>query len=932
MSPDERNNGVHWGELLLSIVLSSFLDICRGDILFSVPEELQPGTLVGNIENSFGLRVINGSDHQFRFVSGDSKQPLFTTSVSGDIFVNDRIDRETLCGIKMPCYVNMKLIMNNPLEMHSVKLEIEDINDNAPAFPFTDLQLSVLESVRLGTTFTLQIAHDPDVGSNGLQSYHLNPSGYFSFDFQHSDDRVNVPQLVLEQHLDRERESVHHLALIAVDGGQPVRSGTLNITINVLDANDNAPTFVQSTYKTSLNEDAPIGTLIIQLRATDLDEGANGAIEYSFSSHTPDNIRSLFHIHPTTGQIRLKNTLDVEEASRYELHVQATDRGPSALSDYCKVLLDIIDVNNNRPTILLTSVANSISESAPSGTVVALISLSDKDSGMNAYVNCKIPDNIPFTLRKVEDYYTLETNSPLDRESVARYNVSVIATDSGIPPLSTETFIFIQVQDINDNPPQFTEISYKCFIAENNYPGDRLCQVTAIDPDLEENCTLTYSIADENIHNVSVFNYVSVDFESGHVYARTIFDYEKIKELEIQVIAKDQGNPSLNSTAKLTISIIDQNDNSPIFLHPPVSVGNVPIEMIPRSAEAGFLVTKVITVDEDSGQNAWLSYQLLQSTDSLFDIDKQTGEIRIVRSISAKDNSRQKLVVEVKDNGIPRQSATVTIGLLLYDNFPPLLPDFGDLVENKEKVSNTNIVLIISVIAISFLFLGVLIISVSLTCCKSTNYDRRSCPPACCADDFDTYKLQIPGHPDCTLQNNLLQIADTGTLLHGYNYMAFLGQVSPSKKIFLNKTHLESIVNNPIGATQYNIPIQKNDAESDALLMIKPLKTFSVELHGPKGHLFCFTNYKKQFIGLVVISQNIRFFPSRGDIIFFIPEELQPGTLVGKEENNLGLAIRNVSGHQFRLVSGDNKQHLFVSENGDIFVQERIDREIMYDT
>ncbi|XP_043925790.1 protocadherin alpha-C2-like [Protopterus annectens] len=808
MSPDKRNNGVHWGNLLLPVLLSCFLDICSGDILFSVPEELQPGTLVGNIKNSFGLRATNGSDRQFRFTSGDSKQPLFTISVSGDIFVNDQIDRETLCGIKMPCYVNMKLIMNNPLEVHSVKLEIEDINDYAPAFPFTDLQLSVPESVRLGTTFTLQIAHDPDVGSNGLQSYRLNPSGYFNLDSQHSDDRVNVPQLVLEQHLDRERESVHHLALIAVDGGQPVRSGTLNITINVLDANDNAPTFIQSTYKTSLNEDAPIGTLIIQLRATDLDEGTNGAIEYSFSSHTPDNIRSLFHIHPTTGQIRLKNALDIEEASRYEFHVQATDKGPSALSDYCKVLLDIIDVNNNRPTILLTSVTNPISENAPGGTVVALVSLSDKDSGMNAYVSCKIPDNIPFTLRKMEDYYTLETNSPLDRESVARYNVSVIATDSGIPPLSTETFISIQVQDINDNPPRFTEISYKCFIAENNYPGDSLCQVTAIDPDLEENGTITYSVGGQHIHNVTAFNYVSVDFESGHVYARTIFDYEKIKELEIQVIAKDQGNPSLSSTAKLTISIIDQNDNSPIFLHPPVSVGNVPIEMIPRSAEAGFLVTKVITVDEDSGQNAWLSYQLLQSTDvSLFDIDKQTGEIRIVRTIRAKDNNKQKLVVEVKDNGVPRRSAAVTIGLLLYDNFPQTLPDFGDPIENKEKISNINVVLIITVVAISFLFIGLLVIFISLTCRGSFNYDRRSCPPYCCADDFDNYKLQIPGQLDCTLQNNLLQIADTGTLIQGYHYMEFLGQVPSSKNVFLKKTHSEPTGNSAINAPQYSIPV-----------------------------------------------------------------------------------------------------------------------------
>ncbi|XP_043925794.1 protocadherin alpha-C2-like [Protopterus annectens] len=799
--------------LPLSIWLSCCMDQSLGDILFSVPEELQPGTLVGNIENAFGLRITNMSDRRFRLVSGDSKPSLFTIFGNGSICVNERIDREAICGIKTPCYINMKLVMDNPLELYSIKLEVQDVNDNAPTFHFDDWHLNIMESVPVGTKFTLQAAGDSDVGSNGLQSYRLSHSSYFSLDIKHSNDKL--PQLVLEKYLDREHESVHRLSLTAIDGGQPERSGSVSITINILDANDNSPKFDQSVYQASLMEDAAVGTLIIQLRATDLDEGTNGAFEYSFSSHTPDNIRGLFEIHPTTGDILLKTQMEFEEITTYEFYVQATDKGPFALSDHSKVLIDIVDVNNNKPNIILTSFKGSVSENAPRGTVVGLISVTDRDFGINAYVTCRISDNSPFVLRAVEDYYILETTNPLDRESVASYNVTITATDSGIPPLSSETFVFVEVADVNDTPPQFTEASYRCFIAENNSPGEGLCRVKAIDPDLGENCKVAYSIVEHQMHGVSVFSYISIDSENGLVSARTIFDYEKVKNLELTIIGKDQGNPSLNSTAKLLVIVIDENDNNPTFLYPPVSVGNVPIEMIPRSAEAGFLVTKVITVDEDSGQNAWLSYQLLHSTDvSLFDIDKQTGEIRIVRTISAKDNSRQKLVVEVKDNGTPMRSATVTIGLLLYDNFPQVLPDFKEPTESNEKVSSVNLVLIIIIVAISFLFLGLLIIFTTISCCRTLNSGTCYCPLGCCLEELESYKLKIPGPSDCTLQNNLMQIVETGTLLHGYNYTTFLGQVSPSRKVFLRNSQLEPLGNNAIIAPGCGTGgSEKNEAE-----------------------------------------------------------------------------------------------------------------------
>ncbi|XP_043925792.1 protocadherin alpha-C2-like, partial [Protopterus annectens] len=750
----------------------------------------------------------NVSGRHFRLVSEDGKQNLFTTSENGNSFVKERIDREAICFVKVQCYVNMKVIINNPLEMHHVKVEIQDVNDNAPTFPFKDLYLNIMELVPPGTKFPLHIAHDPDVGSNGLHSYRLSSSRYFSLDMQDSNEDVNVPQLVLENNLDREQESVHHLSLTAVDGGQPERSGSIDITINVVDANDNSPKFDQAVYKASLMEDAPVGTLIIQLKATDSDEGTNGEIEYSFSTHIPDKTHSLFEIGLTSGEIILKGRVDFEEINMYEFHVQATDKGTSPLFGYCKVLIDVVDVNDNKPSILLTSFTRDVSENSSRGTVVALISVIDKDSGINAQVSCKIHDNIPFTLTSVENHYILEISGTIDRELSDSYNISLTATDFGVPPLSTDAFILVHISDVNDNPPQFTEMAYRSVIAENNSPGEILCQVTAMDPDLKENGTVAYSFVEEQIEGMSLFNYLSIDSENGRVYAKTMFDYEKIKAFKLQIVAKDLGNPSLSSTAELIVTIIDQNDNSPTFLYPPASVGNVPIEMIPRSAEAGFLVTKVITVDEDSGQNAWLSYQLLQSTDvSLFDIDKQTGEIRIVRSISARDNRRQKLVVEVKDNGAPRRSAAVTIGILLYDSFPQVLPDFEETTENSEEVSNKNLVLIVTVVAISCVFLGGLIIFISLSCYRSISSGICPCPFACCIDNFDGYKLKIPGPPGCTVQNNLVQISETGTLLQGYQYMAFLGQVSPSRKVLLRNSLLEARGENAANTPGCCIPV-----------------------------------------------------------------------------------------------------------------------------
>ncbi|XP_043925782.1 protocadherin beta-16-like [Protopterus annectens] len=754
-----------------------------GDIILPVPEELPDGTLVGNLNTNLGIGIGKLIKRELSVDFGESKQYLFISPENGNVFINERIDREVICGTKMTCYISLQIVMKHPFQLYGVIMEILDINDNAPTFPDNDLHFDIMESVPVGTVFPIHGASDQDVGSNDITIYRLSANDHFSLDLYNSSERKLMAQLVLDTILDREEKSVHHLSLIAIDGGEPVRSGTLEIVIKVLDANDNSPVFEKPVYKVNLEEDAPIGTLLVQVKAIDLDEETNGHIVYSFSRHTSNELRDKFNINPSSGEICLKHKMGIAEIGSYELHIQATDKGIPALTGFCKVIVEIIDVNNNAPEIIAKLVSRQIMEDAEIGTVVALISATDKDSGINAIVNCRIGDDIPFKLRSVSKYYTMVTDGPLDREAVSSHNITITAIDSGSPPLSSEIIVVVQIGDVNDNPPRFSQELYKVYLTENNSVGDFICRVMALDPDLNQNGRIAYSILDTELEGLSVLNYASISNENGNLYARSVFDYEKQHNFEILIEARDQGNPALSSTATVQVSIVDQNDNPPMFLYPPTTEGYVAVEMVPRSAEVGFLVTKVITVDADSGQNAWLSYQLLHASDtSLVSVDGQTGEIKILRHIRVTDPNKHRLIIQVMDNGTPKRTASVTIGLWLYDTYPQVPPDFRDSATIDSQDSNLNIYLVIAVVSISFLFMGFLIIVISLLCYKHGNATELPCLSVCCDYEYDKYGLELPVSPNPAILTDL-DAADSETLARGYHYKAFIGFVSQNTNV-----------------------------------------------------------------------------------------------------------------------------------------------------
>ncbi|XP_067422640.1 protocadherin gamma-A10-like [Emydura macquarii macquarii] len=699
---------------LFGFVLVTVWEAVSGQIRYSIPEETHKGFFVGNIAKDLGLDLEELSDRGVRIVARGRSRYFALNLKSGHLYTTERIDREEICGRMAVCLIKFEVLGEDKGKLFPVEVEIRDINDNAPGFQSEKLELKISEITAVGTRISLQQSQDPDVGINSIQRYELSNSRHFSLGVQTTSDGVKYAEMVLEKSLDREEQATHELILTAIDGGDPVRSGTAEIRILVLDANDNAPVFTQPVYRARVLENVPNGSTVVSVKATDLDEGVNKELKYSFKT-IAEKASQIFHLDSKTGEVTVVGNLDFEESALYEIEVQAHDAG--GLFDRSKILIVVSDVNDNVPELTVTSLISSVPEDSSPGTVIALLNVQDLDSGENGEVTCSIPSHIPFQLKKILDnYYSLVTDRALDREQVSNYNVTITATDQGTPPLSSITSIFLQVSDKNDNPPVFNQTSYISYVRENNVKGTSVCSVKANDSDLEENSRVIYSITGTQIQEAPLSSYLSMNSETGAIYALRSFDYEQFREIRFQVQAQDGGSPPLSSNVSVTLFILDQNDNTPQILHPSFpSDGSTGVELAPRSSEPGYLVTKVVAVDADSGQNAWLSYQLLKATEpGLFAVGLHSGEIRTARYFLDKDALKQSLVVLVKDNGQPPLSATVTVTVVVADSIPEILSDLSSLSAPADPQSNLTLYLVIAVTSVSCLFFTFIIVLLAL--------------------------------------------------------------------------------------------------------------------------------------------------------------------------------------------------------------------------
>uniref|UniRef100_A0A3P9AWU2 Cadherin domain-containing protein n=1 Tax=Maylandia zebra TaxID=106582 RepID=A0A3P9AWU2_9CICH len=737
--------------------LQSFL-FGYGDVSYSFPEEMKTGSVIGNVARDLGLNVGELSVRKARIDSDLNRKRYCDINPStGDLIVAERIDREALCGEKASCILKSELVLEAPLVLHRISLQIQDINDNQPVFAKDEIKIEINELAVKGSRFRILEAHDLDIGQNAVQRYVLQTNSYLVLKMQTKLDGGRFAELVLQKELDREEQREFRLLLTALDGGSPKRSGTTTVHVIVLDANDNAPVFSQPVYKASLPENSPLYTVVVKVAATDADEGLNGKVTYELS-RISETGRRAFDLNHITGEIKVIGPLDFEEESVYEMRVDAKD-GYGLTSD-SKVIIELSDVNDNPPGISLKSLSNPIPESASPGTEVGIINVQDKDSGNNGQVRCSIQQGVPFKLvPSIKNYYSLVTTGQLDRELVSDYNITITATDEGSPPLSSSKSVQLSVADINDNPPVFEEQSYSAYVSENNKPGSTLCSVSARDPDWRQNGTVVYSLLAGEVNGAPVSSYLSVNGDTGVIHAVRSFDYEQFRSFKVHVMARDNGSPPLSSNVTVSVFISDVNDNSPQILYPSLEGNSFMTELVPKAAHGGSLVSKVIAVDADSGQNAWLSYQIVKSTDpGLFTIGVHSGEIRTHRDISETDSMKQNLVVAVKDNGQPSLSATCSMYLLISDNLAEV-PELKDLSYNESNSKLTSY-LIIALVSVSTFFLTFIIIILGLRFC------RRRKP-----------RLLFDGAvaiPSGYLPPNYADVDGTGTLHSAYNYDAYL--------------------------------------------------------------------------------------------------------------------------------------------------------------
>nr|XP_033783348.1 protocadherin beta-1 isoform X3 [Geotrypetes seraphini] len=795
-------------QVVVSLIFLCVTDAVAETLQYSIAEEMEIGSFVGNVANDLGLDNRKLGIRKARITSESSTQYFQLNMHSGDVVIAERIDREELCGQMVPCVLYFEFRLENPVHFQRAEVQIQDINDNAPMFPKKRLVLKIHELSPIKTPFILESAQDSDVGVNRVQNYTVSPNEHFRVEVHSGSDGSKYAELVLETQIDREEQEEVNLILTAIDGGLPRKIGTTEIKILVLDANDNFPQFSQLVYKVELKENSAHNSLVCKVIATDKDRGSYGDIIYSFNQ-VSEKVLKLFKLNQSTGEITVQGSIDFEETKIHEINIQATDGG--GLSGYSKVIVEILDENDNSPEVMITSIVSPIPEDSLPGTMTAVLSVRDRDSKENGKIVCSIEGLTPFSLKSsFKNYYSLVTDISLDREKVSEYNITIIATDCGSPSLTSQETVRVQISDINDNPPLFKQNSYTIYVNENNSPSLLIGTLNAVDLDYEQNAKITYALLPNEIGEISVASYLSINPENGNIYALQSLDYEKIRDFRAVVRATDGGSPSLSSNATLHFQVMDENDNPPIILYPIQESTSLSSDLVPRSAQADYLVTKVVAVDGDSGQNAWLSFKLLKSTDaSLFNVVEHNGEIRTTRPMTERDNRKQKLIIVVRDNGKPSLSTTTILNILLVDGFSEPYVQLPDLHKEEGKDSKLTMYLVIALALISFIFLVSVMVFFVFKVIKTRRCEKKY------------FSATGNFYDDSNKPNNLIDIDGTGTLSQSYRYEVCLTTDSGGSEFkFLrpllpNFPHRNGTVEVNFGMNPSSNPVDRQDPATE---------------------------------------------------------------------------------------------------------------------
>nr|XP_040030635.1 protocadherin-18b isoform X3 [Gasterosteus aculeatus aculeatus] len=703
---------------------------------YKVYEEQKVGTVIARLKDDVAgvlSRLPSTLTFRFRAMQRGSTPFLSVREEDGEISIGTKIDREKLCEKNLNCSIEFDVVTlpTEFLQLFHVEVEVLDINDNSPHFSRAIVPIEISESASVGTRIPLDGAVDADVGENSLHTYALTPNNFFKIDVRTRTDGAKYAELVVMRELDREVLSSYQLQLTASDNGSPPKSGSTLIKITISDSNDNSPAFEEQAYIITLLESSPLGTLMIDLNATDPDEGTNGKIVYSFSSHVSAKILETFKINPENGHITLIKKVDYESTASYELDVQAQDMGPNSIPGLCKIVVKVVDVNDNKPEININLMTPGkeevayISEGAPVDTFIALVRVDDSDAGLNGEVVCRLHGHGHFRLQKThEKNYMILTNVTLDREKRSEYSLTVIAEDRGSPSLSTIKHFTVQVLDENDNPPSFEKSRYEVFKSENNSPGAYLMTVVASDPDLGTNGQVTYTIMDALVQGSPISTYVTIDPSNGAIYALRSFDHEDVSRITFTIQARDGGNPVLSTNTTVLLTVLDENDNPPNILSP--SLRNHTAELpVWKYASPGQLIAALKVTDRDAGTNGEVSCAIVGGNeDGLFAMDTRRCELRTNGSLEQAPRDMMEIRVEVQDRGTIRLSTGALFRLSLQENmdiFPALYP-----TGSSQAPLDLSLIVIISLGAVCALLLIVMVMFATARCSREKKDPRNN--------------------------------------------------------------------------------------------------------------------------------------------------------------------------------------------------------------
>ena len=534
---------------------------------FRTEEGRERNTLIGIIGEGMGdVDLVTPYNPPIFILPSSGENYINVDTSNGDIRVkNEPLDREH--------EDHYRFLVSSEQTGKSITVDIyvTDTNDNKPTFPFAVKPLELSESTPKESKIFLGSAIDADLGNNSTERYEIisgNTDNAFRLKSSKADDGILYLDLVVNGTLDHETNPHYELLVRAFDGGNPPKSGDMLVNITIVDVNDNQPIFSSSRFFAKVLENATIGTSVLQVFATDLDSGDNGKISYAIDRQRSDP-QETFNIDANTGNIYVNKEVDYESQNAYELIVVARDGAVQKLQTTAVVSIEVLDVNDNKPTIDLIYVTNGgtsrLSESTEPGDRIARLSVSDPDvaeydprvnvtlTGGDGHFGLTSSDNVV--------YFVVLLKS-LDRELKPYYRLTVVAADHGVPPLSATKTFTLHITDFNDNPPRFVQSSYRAEIQEVLPAGSSVIQVTAEDEDTGENSRISYVMLDTPGSHSDWFQ---IDEASGLITTKTRLDCETSVEPKLVIVASDTGVPPKSVTATVTVVIQDVNDNQPVF-------------------------------------------------------------------------------------------------------------------------------------------------------------------------------------------------------------------------------------------------------------------------------------------------------------------------------------------------------------------------------